>query len=394
MRILHTVEFFYPSIGGAQEVVRQISERLVGLGHEVTVATSKLPDRSFSQHNGVRIVEFDIKGSAVHGYSGPDVDKYKRFLTNSKFDIMMNYAAQQWATDLAFEVLDTIQAAKVLIPCGFSGLKLPEYREYFKEMPKILKKYDATIYNGDEYQDIKFAKAHKLKNLRIIPNGAGADEFEKDYGIDIRRQLRIPKDNFLILSVGSHTGMKGHIEAIKIFERADIANATLLIVGNDFGKGCAKQCNKKAAISKWLPRYIKSRKQLLVKDLNRPSTVAAYQAADIFLFPSNIEASPIVLFESAASKTPFLVTDVGNAAEIIKWTGGGILLPTSKDKAGYSHVDIGKAVKLLEDLYHRPRQLDDMASSGYSSWREKYSWEVIAGQFLELYSKLLEGKTK
>ena len=40
MKILHTVEYYAPSVGGAQEVVRQISERMVQRGHQVTVATT------------------------------------------------------------------------------------------------------------------------------------------------------------------------------------------------------------------------------------------------------------------------------------------------------------------------------------------------------------------
>jgi L-malate glycosyltransferase len=35
MKILHCVESYYPSIGGMQAVVRQLSERLVKMGHEV-----------------------------------------------------------------------------------------------------------------------------------------------------------------------------------------------------------------------------------------------------------------------------------------------------------------------------------------------------------------------
>lgn len=36
MKILHTVEFYEPSVGGAQEVIKQISLQLVKRGHEVT----------------------------------------------------------------------------------------------------------------------------------------------------------------------------------------------------------------------------------------------------------------------------------------------------------------------------------------------------------------------
>ena len=66
MKILHTVEYYQPSVGGAQEVVRQISERLVQRGHEVKVATTVHPGRSAKIINGVRIAEFDIKGNSVH----------------------------------------------------------------------------------------------------------------------------------------------------------------------------------------------------------------------------------------------------------------------------------------------------------------------------------------
>ena len=60
MRILFCCEFYAPSVGGVQEVVKQIAERLVIRGHEVTVATRKLPSREFDELNGVKIVGFDV----------------------------------------------------------------------------------------------------------------------------------------------------------------------------------------------------------------------------------------------------------------------------------------------------------------------------------------------
>jgi L-malate glycosyltransferase len=67
MNILQTMGSYYP-IGGAQEVVKQISERLVRRGHEVTVATSWQVDRASKEINGVQIVEFKVSGNAIHGF--------------------------------------------------------------------------------------------------------------------------------------------------------------------------------------------------------------------------------------------------------------------------------------------------------------------------------------
>src|SRR4051794_25983315 len=129
MKILHTVEFYAPSTGGAQEVVKQLSERMVAAGHDVTIATTKLADRTQKTMNGVKIAEFAIQGNQVLGITG-ETETYKQFLRDGDFDIMMNYAAQQWATDLAFEALGDIQAKKVIVPCGYSSLNNPDFADY------------------------------------------------------------------------------------------------------------------------------------------------------------------------------------------------------------------------------------------------------------------------
>ena len=63
-------EFYYPSVGGVQEVVRQIAERLVKRGHEVTVATTWLRQRRSREINGVNIEAFRVSGNLVNGIKG------------------------------------------------------------------------------------------------------------------------------------------------------------------------------------------------------------------------------------------------------------------------------------------------------------------------------------
>jgi glycosyltransferase involved in cell wall biosynthesis len=390
MKILHTVEFYFPSVGGMQEVVKQLSERMVKLGHDVTIATTKLAERKDGTINGVKIREFSISGNLAKGFKG-DVEEYKKFLLDSDFDIVTNFAAQQWATDVALTVLDGIKAKKVFVPTGFSGLYMKEYKNYFEEMKEWMRKYDMNIFLSDDYRDVNFAKENNIAKRILIPNGAGEDEFLAETGIDIRKKMGIPENNFLILHVGSHTGVKGHKEAIKIFQKARIKNATFLIIANKLLGGCTIFCAlKEKSFKRSLKRFF-DRKRLVISSLSRKETVAAYQAADLFLFPSNIECSPIVLFECMAAKTPFLTSDVGNSKEIIEWSGAGILLPTSKDQSGYglSYVDIKKSTKILEEMYRDKEKRGEMARKGFEVWKEKFSWEKITGQYESLYEKLL-----
>jgi len=388
MRILHTVESYYPAVTGMAEVAGQISERLVKLGHQVTVATTKLGSRRTTAVNGVKIVEFAIFGNLVRGISG-QVDQYLRFLLSSRFDIITNFAAQQWATDLVFGLLDSIKAKKIFVPTGFSGLKLPEYRDYFGSMTGWMKKYDMNVFLAIHYRDSEFASEQGIKKRVLIPNGAAKDEFLAEVIIDIRQFLEIPQNHFLILLVASHTGMKGHNEAIEIFSQAEIKNATLLIIGEEQKEGCGPKCKLRERILNILPTKRLWGKRLIVTSLPRSHTVAAYKAADLFLFPSNIECSPIVLFECLASKTPFLTTDVGNAKEIINWSGGGILLPTRKDERGYSFAKVDQSARILEDIYHDLGKRELMRRSGFSVWQKKFTWEKIAQEYEKLYKSLL-----
>ncbi len=387
MKILHTVELYHPSQGGMQEVVKQVSERLVRLGHEITIATTKLSERKNKIINGVKIEEFDIKGNLVRRLRG-ETEKYKEFLINSDFDIITNFAAQQWASDLVFDIFDRIKAKKVFVPTGFSGFYLLEYKDYFKKMKGWMKKYDMNVFLSNDYRDINFARKSGIKKIIVIPNGASEEEFLGKNNLDIRKKLNIPKNHFLILHVGSHTGLKGHKGAIEIFEKAKITNVTFLIVGNSFGGGCTKYCFFKEKLFNLSPQRILDKKKLIITSLSRPETVSAYKEADLFLFPSNIECSPLVLFECMASKTPFLTTDVGNAKEIIGWSKSGLLLPTIKGKNGYSKAKVNESVRLLEDIFTDSKMRDLMGKIGLNIWKSKFTWEKITKSYERMYKNL------
>lgn len=390
MKILHTVEYYHPSVGGMQEVVRQISEQLVKLSHDVTVATTKLPNRIGQAINGVKIVDFRVSGSLVRGLSG-DVESYRNYLLRSDFDIITNYAAQQWATDVMITMLDRIKAKKVFVPTGFSGLYKRRYSGYFTSMKDWMKQYDMNIFPSETYRDMAFAREHGIDRRIIIPNGASEDEFVPGVDLDIRTKFEIPKDHFIVLHVGSHTGLKGHREAFKIFGNARIRNATLLIVANDCHPLCKQECRAREFIFNKVPRNHSAGKRVRVTALTRPETVAAYQAADVFLFPSNIECSPLVLFECMASKTPFLSTNVGNAAEIVEWSKGGMVLPTRAERGGYSKAWIAGSTRILEELYESPQRRRIMQENGFRAWQERFTWGKIASQYETLYRSLVGG---
>ena len=127
MKLLLCCEFYYPSVGGVQEVMKQVAERLVVLGHEVTVATTALPNRDFSNLNGVQIAQFAVSGNLVRGMTG-EIERYRQFVRSFACDAILIKAAQQWTFDALWPDLEEITARKVFIPCGFLSFFQSEYQ--------------------------------------------------------------------------------------------------------------------------------------------------------------------------------------------------------------------------------------------------------------------------
>lgn len=412
MKILHTVKSYSPLSGGMYEVVRQISKNLARNGHIITIASGKIPKNFYVDQKNIKIIQFDFSKNGEY-------EKYQNYLINSDFDIITNFAAQQPMTDAMLPILDKIKAKKVFVPTGFNALYSKTHTKYFENMKKWMKQYDLNIFLSNDYQDINFARKNDLpeNKITVIPNGASKEEFFKENILNIRNKIGIDKNNFLILLVGSFTGVKGHYEAIKIFLKSKIKNSSLLLIGNGDTK-CSKRVKNISYKLNHSILFKNQNKKIIIPNFTRKETVSAYKEADVFLFPSNTECSPTVLFEAMAAELPFLTTEVGNAKEIIQWSNGGILLPTKHNvilgenifekfkkilkktllKIGlnfwnpdirYSKADIYGSAKILEEMYSDPQKRKKLGTSGHCAWIEKFTWEKIAEQYEAQYKKLL-----
>lgn len=426
MKVLFCCEFYAPSVGGVQEVMRQVAERLVEKGHQVTVATSKLPNRDFVCLNGVHIKEFSISGNLVRGILGEE-NKYRQYVLKGEFDIVMIKAAQQWTFDSLWPIFDQIKIPKIFIPCGFSGLLEPAYADYFSKMPEILRKFDHLFFYASDYRDINFTKQHDISKYTIIPNGANEKEFDVIVDTNFRTRNGISSDAFVFLTVGSLTGLKGHLELAQAFNKLELKldkKAVLILNGNDCLRldGELISLHKKIINSlstygvyytlrqvlKSLLRRIgiaksqgihdiaidinnkQNHKKVLITNFNRDELVQAYMASDLFVFASNIEYSPLVLFESAAAGIPFLTVDVGNSVEIAQWTQSGEICPSEKDGRGYTRVSTDILAGKMAEMMSNVPMLREMGIRGKRNWSERFTWHEIAIQYEQIFKNLLE----
>ena len=368
MRILHTVEFYEPSKGGAQEVVKQLSERLVQRGHDVTVATSKHAARPSGKLNGVDVKSFDVRGNAVKGISG-EVRNYVDFISNSDFDVILNYAAQTWTTDLTLTSLEKVKSRKILVPLGYSGLRDPRYRRYFEALPSQLAEYDRLVYTSPHYQDKQFGDAHGLAHkAQIIPNGASREEFDRArQGFKQKYGIETP---YLFLTVSNHYFAKGHLAVLRAFQKLGERECTLVIIGERPYRHGWYSCYPYCALLARLRKDV-----VVLNGVPRADVVSAYHEADLFLFGSRIECAPLVMYESFASRTPFITTDVGNVNDHREF----IRLVRSPREMRTEMEGFLKAPGIYRSLAERARR----------EFKARYTWDHIVRQYERLYRSVI-----
>ena len=286
-----------------------------------------------------------------------------------------------------------------------------------------MRQYDHLVFHAGEYRDINFAREHQMEHYSIITNGASQAEFEQEFP-SFRCRYQIPEDAPMLLTVGSHTGLKGHRLCMDAFQQMDINRASLVIIGNkigsppvfwslfirpvlsaikhrDFGRaarlvsgllsgtlgpGCLFDCHTQA---RNINRHNKGRKQVFLLDPPRRDVVAAYQSADLFVLGSNIEYSPLVLYESMASKTAFVTLACGNSEEIVRWSGGGIVALTIQKREGYMDGEPAVLASVIDSLLNNRPEMERLANAGHSAWLKRFTWENIVLKYEALYHSLV-----
>lgn len=368
MKILHTQQLYFPHVGGSEEVVRQLSERLSRRGHEVVVATAADPKRTSLTLNGVRIVEFRLAGSLATGIRGDpaEIRRFETFILGGDFDVMLNSCAQVWSTDLVFPLLPRLHFGKVLAPSGYSGLGKPAFGRYFQDLPAVLRQYDHIIYFSANYRDKQFGDTHGMAHFSVIPNAASEEEFSAPpLGFRARYGIRT---KYMLLCVGNHYASKGHGFVIEAFLRLGRSDTTLVILGHPVKTrlaGCYPSC-RLAALH---PR-------IRVLTVPRPWVVSAFREADLFVFGSRVEASPLVIVEAMAAGIPFVTTEAGNVSDF-RACGRIVASPDGMTR---------EVSRLLED--QKARQ--DLGQTGHQRWRENHTWETVVDQYERVYQMVVK----
>ena len=182
----------------------------------------------------------------------------------------------------------------------------------------ITKKTDCNISVSDSNQETGFKHIPGFKSV-VVHNGIDLIKFNPDCAKrkNLRTELNIAQDAFVICFIGRMTAQKDPLTLIKAFKEinSEYSNAVLLMVGDGELKENAIALTRELGLEK---SVIFQRSRIDVADI--------LFSSDIFCLPSLWEGFPIALLEAMAMRKAVVATEVDGSVEIIQNKKNGILV--------------------------------------------------------------------
>ena len=332
MKILFTVDSYYPRTSGVPVVVGYLAEGLAKKGHEVHVATRFVegsPEIEF--HNGVKIHRFCIIYNRLKKCVGK-TQEYIDFVLTGKFDVIIFECVECVTTDILLPHLKELKCKKILHSHGFSGLSLIPWtwrfnlyktigntvnyyiwhHYYFKGLyKKYGADFDNTLTLSEVDKDYSFLQEEMNIKPIVLSNAAEDMFFDEVLKSEnsLKKYVVLKNENYLI-SVANYTEIKNQIGILKEFyKNPETKNFSMVFIGS-----CeTPYYNKLLKTHSELEKNKDHRDVHFLKGVSRNDIPQILAHAKLYLCGSHWEAFSISLIEAMALAVPFISTDVGNA---------------------------------------------------------------------------------
>lgn len=395
MKVLHIIHRYYPFIGGSENYMREISERLVQEGHIVDVYTTDAWDMDYFWHrkkrriskryeilNGVEIKRFPVRHYPLEryvkyimrklpfqdckylfSYASPFVpDLLMKCLCNSRYDIVH-------ATAFPYDFLLYIGlkiAKRRSIPCVFTPLihlgepANNDVRRLFvmDHQIRLLKESDMIFVQTKREMEEMVSLGIPSEKLcvsgmavepkRII--GGNGERFRKKYGIG----------SPIVCQISAQSYDKGSfhlVEAMNLLWRKgwDIKLVMVGPVIEDFKK------------------YLETQKRDFLKNclilgfIDEEEKKDLLSASDVVVMASRAESFGIVYLEAWLYQKPVIGAYAGVMQEIIKDGEDGFLVPFG---------DYYTLAEYIAALLEDKEMSNNMGKAGERKVRNYFTWDV------------------
>ena len=322
LKIAHIAPFYYPVIGGMEELVQNIAELLSDRGHKVDILTA------YIGHDGKR-----INRPAKEAINGVNVYRFRPILKcgfitffpgiipkliQTRYDVIHLHSFRHPHTDIG-SIMGRIKSVPTVLHghSPFYPAISGRSKFFFYSIYDFLAKY---LIFKTVTRIIAFTKLEKNEYIKrganpdkitVIPNAIPSEYFKKgtvDVFID-KYNLRGKKIVLFVGRLHSNKRIDILVESFAMVVKQQ-PRAFLLLVGPDRGEYFRI---KKMIIDLRLENHFK----WLGSIIDKNEKINAYFSASCFVLPSDYEPFGLVVLEAMAAGKPVIAANAGGPSEII-----------------------------------------------------------------------------
>jgi teichuronic acid biosynthesis glycosyltransferase TuaC len=175
----------------------------------------------------------------------------------------------------------------------------------------------ALICVSESLKRVALALGAEEGKVRVIGNGINGDRFHSGDRLTARREVGLPLEATVILSVGRICELKGFHLLIQACAAIDRADLLLVIVGEG---------EERRSLERLVAECNLGGRVIFAGAIPNEDLPLWYQSADFFVLASSREGWPNVLCEAQACGLPAVATRVGGIPEIVSDGSLGVLV--------------------------------------------------------------------
>ena len=311
---------FPPFGGGAGVVAKHYAKKLSDEGNEITVLTKQIENIDLNVKYKIRLVK-NLKKIWILAYiKAVDFDEYDQIILNDHSSVYfagLFFSQNQLSNSVAFlhgsEPENIFEKPNII-------KKLFAYKYFYVSALNRISSINAV----SSYMKEKFMKRtemyHLESKIKIVYTSADPDIFYPDFNEDFNKNLNIPIDATILLSVSRIVKDKGYFEMFEIFRKLSLNNERLFWI--IIGTGNYLQTLKNFAKNSNLESKI-----IFTGAVKREKLRTYYSNASVFWLLSNLDESfGLVYLEAQTCACPVIGRNRAGVKEVIENRKSGFLV--------------------------------------------------------------------
>lgn len=355
-----------PSKAGADRVVEAIVSRLDKEKYELTVYCSSQVVAPGAHMPGIRLIRIPIiKGKLFHAISLFVLSAFHALFLGD-YDLIHIHNAEAGAVSpilrLRFKVITTSHGL-------FHNVdKWGPFAKFILRLADL-----PSLYCSNRITSVSMPTAHYYRKVYhreavYIPNGVDADPKVDVQAARSRLSASgLSGERYIVFAAGRIIPIKGCHILLDAWKQVDV-DARLLIVGDAEQMPAYSRQLREAADERvvFVP-FISSSEELF----------GIIQGANLFVFPSTVEAMSMMLLEVAALRTPLICSDIPANTSIL-----------AEHALYFRPGDVKDLTHKLRWAWENVDQMKQLALRARTWVEERFSWDTIVKQYEALYHEV------